>query len=156
MKDFSAATERLQQELDTRRDTAGPAGSRALIRSVQSQIDAVARGDFDAVLKEALPDVALDIFAPPEFSWIRRAQGASELRRAMEHNFSTLEDQQPRVTDVFAEGETVVLFGREQGRIRATGQRYDVEFVEKFTFSEGRLAAVRIIAAHALSGPRFT
>lgn len=50
----------------------------------------------------------------------------------------------------------MVLFARERGRLPTTGQRYDVECVEKFVFRGNRLAAGRIIAAHALPSPVST
>ena len=49
---------------------------------------------------------------------------------------------------MYSEGDVVVLFGRERGRIRATGQAYDTEFVQRFTLRRDRLVSVRIIAAH--------
>jgi ketosteroid isomerase-like protein len=147
-KDFASATARLQEALNDA--TAPPASdpAHAHIKSVQSQIEAISRGDFDAVLTQAAPDVTLDIFAPPEFAWIRHAQGAAALRKAVEQNFGAVEDQRPEITSVYSQGDAVVLFGRERGRIRATGQLYDIEFVQRYTFRDERLIAVRIIAAH--------
>ena len=152
-KDFSAATARLQQALDQAGRPMSPADPQRHLRSVQTQIEAIGRGDLDAVVVDAMPDVTLDIFAPPEFPWIRRAQGIDDLRRAIEQNFGSVEDQRPEINNVFAEGDTVVLFGRERGRLRGSGQAYDMEFVEKFTFRDGRLSAVRIIAAHVTQTP---
>jgi ketosteroid isomerase-like protein len=145
-KDFSAFTGRLQEELDLRN---GLASGPNHIRTVQSQVDAIAKGDLETLLAHAHSDVTLDIFVPPEFPWIRHTKGIAEFRRAVESNFGSVEDQRPQLTFVYAEGDTVVLFGREQGTIRATGQIYDMEFVQKFTFRDEGLAAVRIIAAHA-------
>jgi len=59
---------------------------------------------------------------------------ATELRRALQQNFASVVEQQPQITKVFVEGDTVVLFGRERGRLRTTGELYDVEFVEKSRF----------------------
>jgi ketosteroid isomerase-like protein len=93
--------------------------------------------------------VTLDVFVPPEFPFVRMARGAGAFRRAIEHNFSAVVDQRPEIRDVFAEGDRVVILGRETGTLRSTGRTYEVEFVERFTFREGRLAAVQIIAAYA-------
>jgi ketosteroid isomerase-like protein len=123
-RDFSAATKGLQKALDAPKTTSDAPDARPLIRSVQAQIDAIARGDFDAALSQALPHVTLEIFAPSEFLWIRRAEGVAEFRRAIEHNFGSVEDQRPQITSVFTTADSVVLFGREQGRIRATGEAY--------------------------------
>jgi ketosteroid isomerase-like protein len=152
-KDFSSVSARLQRALDEGGGALPASDPRSHVRSVQVQIEAIARGDIEGVLAEALPEVTLDIFAPPEFPWIRRACGADELRRALEQNFAAVVDQRPEITNVFAEGDTVALFGREQGRIRESGQSYDVEFVEKFTFRDGRLFAIRIIAAYVTANP---
>jgi ketosteroid isomerase-like protein len=148
--DFSSANARLQRALDPPHSQSEPA--RAHIRTVQAQVEAIARGDYPSVLATATPDVTLDIFAPPEFGWILQGAGVEELRRALEHNFGSVANQRPEVTDVFAEGNDVVLFGRERGIVRTTGRAYDVEFVERFTFRDGQLARVRIIAAHRSEG----
>jgi ketosteroid isomerase-like protein len=118
---------------------------------VQSQIEAISKGDIESVLAQAADDVTLDIFAPPEFLWIRRTRGVAELRQALQQNFESVDDQRPEITNVVAHGNAVVLFGRERGRIRATGQAYDVEFVERFTFRDERLVSIRIIAAHVVA-----
>jgi ketosteroid isomerase-like protein len=147
-KDFASASARLQAALTEKTAAAASEPAHAHLRSVQSQIDAISKGDFDAVLGQAAPNVTLDIFAPPEFPWIRQARGIVELRKAMEQNFGSVDDQQPEITNVYSEGDAVVLFGRERGRIRATGQAYHMEFVQRFTFRDERLISVRIIAAH--------
>ena len=155
-RDFSDVTRCLQDEVDRRESTASTTltDSSRLIGSIRSQVDAISQGDYDTVLSQAHDDVTLDIFAPPQFSWIRQTRDPVELRRALAHNFGSLDGQIPKVTQIVVEGETVVLFGREQGRIRATGEPYDVEFVDRFTFRDGRLAAIRIIVAQA--GPAGT
>ena len=121
---------------------------RAHLTSIAVQFEAIARGDFEAVFQEAAPDVKLEIFAPPEFPFIRFATGVQQLQEAIRHNFGTVEDQQPDIRDVFSEGNSVVLLGRERGRIRVTGTAYEVEFVHKFHFEEGRLTEVRVIVAY--------
>ena len=65
----------------------------------------------------------------------------------MTHNFAAVAEQTPRIRDIFADGNTFVLYGRERGKVRATGVPYDVEFVERFTFKDGRLVSVRIVVA---------
>lgn len=148
-KDFSSAVERLRQS-STQKDGASAAESSSHVESIAEQIDAIGRGDLDAAMAAAHPDVELEIFAPPEFPWIRKARGLEELRRAVEANFSALQDQRPEITNVLTQGDVVVLIGRERGIVRETGAEYDVEFVHRFTFRDGRLAAIRIIAARAV------
>jgi ketosteroid isomerase-like protein len=149
-KDFSAISRRLDEAVAELSKPNPAAAIGHHVRSVQQQIDAIGRGDLESAVANAHEDVTLEIFAPPEFQWIRRASGVENLRQAIQHNFESLDEQHPEITSVTAQGDTVVLIGRERGRIKATGAPYDVEFVERFVFREGRLAAVKIIAARAV------
>ncbi len=127
-----------------------PARSQGHLRAISAQLDAIARGDFDSVFKDAHDDVTLEISAPSEFPFVRRGEGLAELYAAIIHNFGALEDQCPQIHEVLAEGDTVVLLGSETGKIRATGKPYRIEFGERFTFRHGRLAALVIMAANVL------
>lgn len=142
-KDFSAITGNLGRAAAN----LAPAPQQH-VRTIGDQLDAIARGDIASVFQDAHGDVTLEIFAPPEFPFIRAAQGPDALQRAIGHNFGSVEEQRPQVREVLAEGDTVILFGTEVGKVKETGVRYHVEFVERFTFRGGRLAAIRIIAAH--------
>jgi len=128
----------------------------AHLRSVQAQIDALTHGDVAEVLRDAHGDVQLEIFAPPQFAFVSRAQGKDEVQRAITHNFDSVDEQQTEIVNVMAEGDVVVLIGRERGRIRATGENYEVQFVHRFTFREGRLVAVRIVAANTTADSEST
>ena len=145
-KDFARITGRLREAANA---TAGiPAGQ---LRSLSTYIDALARGDLAPLLAAASADVTLQIFAPPEFPFVRESTGLDAIKAAIEQNFDSVLNQQPEISDVFGEGDSIVLFGRERGVIRATRMPYDVEFVQKFTFAGEKLTAVRIVVAHRTS-----
>ena len=55
----------------------------AHLLSVQAQIYAIARGYLNAALANAHPDLELEIFAPPEFPWVRKATGLEEIGAAI-------------------------------------------------------------------------
>lgn len=103
------------------------------------------------VMRDTHDDVTLDVFAPRHFPFVVKAHGKAELHAAIAHNFAAVEDQRPHISDIFTDGDTIVLFGRERGKVRATGVPYDIEFVHRLTFREGRLAAIRIVVAEAVS-----
>jgi len=126
-----------------------PAQTARHLLSIHAQVDAIERGDIESVLQHAHDDVTFEIFAPPQFPFVSSAHGLEELRAAVMHNFAVVLDQQPEIRDIFAEGDTVILFGRERGRLRDRGVPYDVEFVQRFAFRDGRLASVRIVVADA-------
>jgi ketosteroid isomerase-like protein len=119
------------------------------ILSIREQIDAIARGDLDGALANAHPAIEFEIFAPPEFPWVRRASGVEALRLAIAQNFASVSEQTPTIHNVVTESDVVVLFGEERGVIRGSGQRYHMQFVHRFTFADGRLKSIRIVAAKA-------
>ena len=125
-----------------------PPHAESRLLTVEEQIQAIANGDFDAALKQAAPDVEFEIFAPQGFPFIRRARGTNGLRQAMEHNFSLVDDQQPLLLNVVTQGNVVVIFGTERGRLKATGEPYHMEFIHRFTFDGQALNNISIIAAH--------
>lgn len=143
-KNFRSITESLAAARTRSSDNAAEQ-----IATIEQQIAAISRGDFEAALRHASSDVELEIYAPQEFPFIKRAHGAGELRAAIEHNFGSVEDQQPVIANVVVQGNVVVLFGSERGRIRSTGADYHVEFVHRFTFDDGALRNIRIIVARA-------
>ena len=67
----------------------------------------------------------------------------------MAHNFASVVDQQPTISNIITSGEVVVMFGTERGRIRSTGEPYHLQFVHRFTFAGSALQNIRIIAARA-------
>ena len=144
MRDFESIT----SELRRLSESAG-IPSREHLGSVGKLIEAVARGDFAAVLANATDDVTLEIFAPSELPFIRHAAGKDAMFKAITANFDTVDEQRPILGKVFAEGDRVILFSRETGVVKSTGFRYDIEVMHWFTFRRERLASVQITAALA-------
>ena len=143
-RDFASVTGQLR---DAQAREGAAAGGHLL--SVQQQLEAIERGDIDGALRQAREDVELEIFSPPFFPFITRARGLAELRKAIEHNFAAVTEQQPEVANVIAHDNVVVLIGSERGAIKETGKRYHVQTVHRFTFVGDALAHIRIIAAEA-------
>ena len=107
----------------------------------------VGRGDLDAFIAALTDDVELEIRAPAEFPFIRSAKGTSSLREALAHNFTALGDQSPEVLNVVAQGNCVVLVGRDRGHLRASDAPYDVHFVYEFLVRDGKVCRVRELVA---------
>jgi ketosteroid isomerase-like protein len=56
------------------------------------------------------------------------------------------------VRSVTAQGDTVVVFGHERGRVRETGAPYAVLWVQLFQFREGRIGrVVEVVDGYALA-----
>jgi hypothetical protein len=142
-KEFGSLTRKIRRA----RDGTPPAETQHLL-TIEEQIKAIQEGDFEAALKQADPLIELLIYAPPEFPFITRARGIAQVREAMAHNFGAVDDQQPEITNVLAQGDLVVLIGHEHGTIRATAVRYHVQFTHRFTFVNRALTHIQIIAAY--------
>lgn len=143
MRNFRAAIERLHEV----RTGAASTPSVQHVRFVEAQIDAIARGDFLAAVANCSDDLELEILAPSELPFIRRARGKADVAKAMDTNFNSVVQQNPTLTSVVTQGDILVLFGRESGVIRESGAAYEVEFVHRFTFEGEKLKAIRILAA---------
>lgn len=152
-KDFSDVTDQLGEAITSLQRPDEEAEAQNL-RSIHALIDAIGRGDLDAAISNAHPDVRFEMYGPLEFPWTRQATGIAELRAALQRNFDSLAEQHPEITSLTAQGDTIVLIGREHGRVKATGAPYRMQFVQRFLFREGRLASVTVIAAHDVSSDR--
>jgi len=123
----------------------------AQVSTVRRQFEALGRGDMAAFLDGLHPDVELEIAAPRELNWISRARGIDEFRRVVEHNFGGIADQDTQLAGIVAQGDAVVVFGRERGVIGASRAPYDIHFVYQFTLRDGKLWRVLEIAAAAFA-----
>jgi ketosteroid isomerase-like protein len=99
-RNFTGATRLIKEA----REKDASTGARHMA-AVEAILAAVANGEYDAAVTDVREDVTLDIFAPPEFCWLRRARGRQELRKAMEHNFGPVTDQRAEITTVLAQDD---------------------------------------------------
>lgn len=113
------------------------------VRRMQTIYRAIARGDYAEALADAVDDIDLEIVAPPGHPFAGRWRGKAEVQEAIRRNFALVEDQRPEIQTLAAQGDTVVVVARERGRLRTTGQEYDLHFVQVFTFRDGKLTRMR-------------
>ena len=103
-RNFTGATRPLQEARE--KETVIGARSAEHLATVEAQLAAIARGDSASALATVRDDIELDIFAPPEFAWLRRARGRQEFQGALEHNFGALIEQRPEITTVVAQDDS--------------------------------------------------
>lgn len=113
------------------------------VRRIRTAYEAVVRGDFEAFANLLHADAEMEIYGPKINAFVGRRQGREQVRDTVRKNFSQIEDQQPEILTVVAQGDTVVVVGRETGRYRPTGQRYDLHWVQIFTLSDGLITRFR-------------
>jgi ketosteroid isomerase-like protein len=113
------------------------------VRRLQEMYRAIARGDFAAATGVMTGDVELQIFGAAGFDFVKKARGPEQMLTALQTNFAQLEDQRPELLTLVAQGNTVVVIGRERGRHRPTGKPYDLHWVLQFEFRDGKISRVR-------------
>ena len=113
------------------------------VRQVEDVFRILARRDFDALNDILADDVTLEIIGSPATPMAGLTRGRQQVIEATRNNFAQVEDQRPEIQSVVAQGDTVVVLGREQGRFRPTGQSYDLHWMHHYTFKSGKIARIR-------------
>lgn len=119
------------------------------VETIKAIVDAIARDDYDVLARAVTDDVRLDILAPPDVPFVRRAEGRPQFVDVVKRNFGMLQEQKPVILSVVAQGETVVIMAREQGRYADEGRVYDLHAAQEFQFREGKLARFFEICARS-------
>ncbi len=119
------------------------------VAAVKAMVEAVARDDYDVLSRLVSDSVTLQILAPPDVPFIRNAEGAPAFLETVRRNFAMLEEQNPVLLSIVAQGDAVVCIVREQGRYAEDGRRYDMHAVQEFVFHEGKLARIFEICARS-------
>ena len=113
------------------------------VEFIQSVYASFGRGDVKGVLDALTEDVDWQLVGPNELSLGGRRHGRNEVARF----FATIGDEldvevfEPR--EFMADGDRVIVEGREKMRVRSTGRSYDNEWVHVFTLHDGRIARFR-------------
>jgi ketosteroid isomerase-like protein len=113
---------------------------------ISEMFRAIAAGRCEEMRRHLAPDVTLQIVAPRRAPWVRRAEGADEMIAAVEKNFRATHDQRPEPLALVAQGDTVMVMGRETGRWADDDEPYEVLLAQQFTFRDGRLVCFRSVA----------
>lgn len=110
---------------------------------IRAAYEAVARDDYDAFARCLHDDVEMEVYGPKINAFVGKSRGREQVRDTVRKNFSQVEEQRPELLTVVGQGDTVVIFGRETGRFRPTGQRYDLHWVQLFTLRDGLIVRIR-------------
>src|SRR5262245_4548505 len=113
---------------------------------IQQQYQAIGRGDGEEAVAFLADDIEMEIVCPPELPLVRTASGRPAASEAIRRNFSMLDDQRPVIERVAANGDTVVVLGRETGRVISTGREYEVQWEQRFLFRDGKIVRFYEIA----------
>jgi ketosteroid isomerase-like protein len=119
----------------------------ANVRRLQEMYRGITAGDFQVFTDALAPDAELEIVSGPGMPFNGRWLGRDAIARAVRENFSQIEDSRPVIGAIVAQGDTVVLSCREQGRFRATKQPYDVHWILTVKYRDGKIVRAQEICA---------
>jgi hypothetical protein len=113
------------------------------VRRVEEVFRLIASKDFKALDGILADDVTLEIVGSPDTPMAGLTQGSQRVIETLENNFAQVEEQQPEIQSVVAQGDTVVVIGRDRGRFRPTGRNYDLHWMHQYTFKGGKIIRMR-------------
>jgi ketosteroid isomerase-like protein len=113
------------------------------VRRVEEVFRSIARKDFDALNDILADDVTFEIIGSSDTPMAGITRGRQAVIEAARNNFAQVDDQRPEIQSVVAQGNTVVVIGRDRGRFRLTGQRYDLQCIYQYTFKNNKVISIR-------------
>jgi ketosteroid isomerase-like protein len=105
-----------------------------IITALQAFYRALLHSDMVALAACLTEDVSLEFVGPSGAPFAGQYQGRPQVVGTIAANFALLEDQQPELETVIAQGDSVVVVARERGRFRATSQSYLARWVQIITY----------------------
>jgi ketosteroid isomerase-like protein len=116
---------------------------------VQRVYDAFGKGDIESILGNLTDDFIWNVPGPAPFAG--RRTGLDGMRQFFQQLASSVEIEQFDVNEILADGDKVVVLGKEREKIRATGNIFETEFVHVYTLRGGKLAHGQVFADTAAS-----
>ncbi|HEX8399886.1 MAG TPA: nuclear transport factor 2 family protein [Pyrinomonadaceae bacterium] len=113
------------------------------VRRVEEAFRLIARKDFKALDGIFADEITFEIVGSPDTPMAGVTQGCRQVIETLENNFAQIEEQQPEIHSVVAQGNTVVVFGRDRGRFRPTGQTFDLHWMHQYIFENGKIIHMR-------------
>jgi ketosteroid isomerase-like protein len=110
--------------------------------TVQRMFAAFGAGDLDVLLETVHPDSRWTYFgANPRLT---RAEfvGRAEVRKFFEGILKRLEITAFNTEEFIVQGDTVVIFGNESGKVRATGQPFRHEWSQKYVVRDNQITSM--------------
>ena len=108
-------------------------------RVVQSIFEAFGRGDVPGVLNHLSEDVTWKAPGPDVVSYFGDRRGHAGAVEFFTQLGTTVDFEHFEPTAFVAEGDRVVVLGRERGRVKGTGKTFDNEWALVFTLSGGKV-----------------
>jgi ketosteroid isomerase-like protein len=107
--------------------------------TVQSMFAAFGAGDLDALLATVHPDSHWTYYGANPTPTRAEFHGEAEVRRFFQRILDRLEMAAFDTDEFVVQGDTVVVFGGEAGKVRATGQPFRNVWTQKYVVKDDRI-----------------
>jgi len=114
---------------------------------IKRMFEAFGRGDIPAVLGMFSEDIE---FQSPvtrvehvEISWSHPRRGREQVAQYFKELAEKVQPEPFEVLGTIAQGDKVVVEGRNRGRVKSTGRTYEHDWVMIFTLREGKITSFR-------------
>lgn len=120
---------------------------------VRGLYEAYSRGDIDAIVAALADD--FDWTVPGRVPFSGKKKGHAGMREFLAQMVDTVRTEEFEVREFLADGDKVVVLGRERATVRATGRQYDTDFAHVWTLRDGRISHGQVFADTAAGGAAF-
>jgi ketosteroid isomerase-like protein len=121
--------------------------AQADVEALRVGYEAMARGDFDAVL--ALMDPEVEMHDRPEIPDPRTYRGHEGVLTALGQNFETFDDVELLPEEIFDAGDRIVVFIRLRGRGRVSGVPVEDRLAHLWTLRDGKAMSLQVYSDRA-------
>jgi ketosteroid isomerase-like protein len=112
--------------------------------------DAYNRGDFDTILANMTDDVTWYVPGPAPFAGHRT--GRDQVREFFNESLGWVEVDQFDADEFLADGDRVVVLGRQRATVRETGRHFETQWAHVYTLRGDKIAVGQIFTdTHAIA-----
>ena len=111
---------------------------------IQGLFAAFGRGDLESVLNALAEDVEWTAAGPSAIAHAGTYRGLDEVARFFQAVSGSLEFDEFEPQEFLVQGESVVVLGREQGRVRSMGREFENPWAMAFRLHGGKVARFRL------------
>jgi ketosteroid isomerase-like protein len=101
---------------------------------------AFGRGDVPGILGMLTDDIEWNHPRPDQIPWGGQRVGHEEVTGFFVALGQTIDVEQFEPQRFHADGDTVIVFGRERMRAKASGRNYEAEWAHEFVIRDGKIA----------------
>jgi ketosteroid isomerase-like protein len=115
----------------------------ANVAALKAFYHAVAEGNFAEAQNYLADDIEFELYGLEPLPYVMKAQGLKDVMVGIEQNFGNTEWTAADIETLVAQGDQVVLIGREAGRHRATGNAFERRAVLEYQLQNQKIIRYR-------------